>query len=124
MAGQFVAMQKRDKAEAARIVQDEDRPVLGRQDEMIVPKRSGVRIASDDKASRHAEMNDKNLAVIQRQKEIFGPSADMDYAAAGQTARQVRREWNAQIRAVLANRGDDAAFEHGSEAARNGFDFG
>ena len=124
MAVEFVDRGQRDQAEAARVVEDDGVARVGAKDDVVVARRRGRRIAVDDHAARHAEVNEHHRAVVEMHQDVFGASRDLGDAAAGQALGETLGQGDAQLLGALFDGGETTADEVRRKAAAHGFDFG
>ncbi len=110
-------------AETPRVVEKNLCAALNRENNMVVFAGRNM-FMRDDHASRHAEMQQKCLILIQRHQDIFTPARDIQNAPPLEPRCQTRRQGQAQIRAMLLKTRDALALQSGGEAAADGFNFG
>ncbi len=84
----------------------------------------GAGLGPSEEAPGHAEMADHDLAVVEREKQIFAAPADGLDTAPFEAGCEIRRQGKAQIAAPHRDARYAMAFELGCQATADGLDFG
>ena len=135
IARQRVARDQLHVAEAARIVEGDDRAVRHVEHHMIVRRELAARVmefagallvaaVQHAERARHAEMHQQHLAGRQVREQILGAPVQALDARALEPLVEVLRKRKAQIRPALLDPHEARALHHGLQAAAHGFDFG
>ena len=114
---------------AAGVVEGHATTVRHVPNDVVVLFRGGVfvmelpqRIARDQNAPRHAEMDDQGLTRGQVREDILRPPTQRRHGLAGHPRGHVWRERPAQIGAAHLGMGNHLPFHHGQQPFADGFD--
>src|SRR5947208_14442923 len=88
-----------DQAEAARVVEAQDRAVVERQDHMVVLLRRKIGSRGRN-PPRHAEMHQQEPGFVELDEDIFAAPRQPSDARALEPGREHRWEWAPQVRAA------------------------
>lgn len=127
------------EAETARIGIDDAQAILAGENDVIMRTRTAVRRRTllielaepghaplgvdDGEATRHAEMEDQDLAALEESEDVFRPPLKAKHDAALDALGEIGRKGKAQIAAGEFHFVNTLARKHGLEAAHHGFDF-
>ena len=121
-------------AEAAGIVEDHPRSGGKVQHDVIMGAERAARVIVlpsdllsvlelDAEGSRHAEMHDEDVAVVEIGKQVFGPSGKRVDPPPGQPPREPRWKGRAEVAPVHGDLIDHESLHDRREPETDGFDF-
>ena len=135
VAGKLVAHDQLHVAEAARIVEGDDRAIRHVEHHMIVRGELAARVmefagallvtaVQNAERARHAEMHQQHLAGRQIRQQILRAPVQAFDGRALEPLVEVLRKRKAQVRPALLDPHEARTLHHGLQAAAHGFDFG
>lgn len=127
MVGDFVLGRECHEAETPGIVEPDQASLVGLDDDMVVAseRRGAVPRAGegDHHASRHAQMDDPDIAIIQPRQNIFATAVEPPHAPALKPGGKILRKRDAEILTPEHHPPKTVAFQDRGKAAANGLDF-
>jgi len=121
---QFCRFAKVEEAKSAGIVERYDSTAFDLKTQVIVAARRRCLVGFNVNAAGHAKMAENDEIAVEGDQNVFGAATDVAHAPASDAFGKIHRQRKSEVGAAHLNRGDDAAFDRGGDAAADGLYFG